>query len=120
MSAAMLLALVMMLFNKRFVKNKNRIPVNLGIGFIALSGLWNSGWYGVQNVPFFWGFAALISGLFMLASAITFYLEQYKPEISSSCTYGASRLAIIVGLSLYFLLYLVTIVQINLDMPIIH
>lgn len=118
-SVAMLLALAMMLFNKR-LKNKKQSAVMLGIGFVALSGIWNSAWYGVQNVPSFWGFAGLLSGLFMLASALILYLEMRTPKIIESCTYAAFRLSVMIGLSLYLLLYVVTIVQINLGLPIIH
>ena len=119
-SVAMLLALVMMIFDKWLRNKKDRFFIHLGIGFIALSGLWNSFWYGVQNVPSFWGFAALLSGLFMLAAVSTFYLEMRMQAMLSSCSYAAFRLAVMVGLGLYFLLYLVTIVQINLNMPIVH
>ena len=118
-SVAMFLALAMMVFNKR-LKNKKQPAVVLAIGFVTLSGIWNSAWYGVQNVPSFWGFAALLSGLFMLAAVSTFYLEMRMQAMVSSCTYAAFRLAVMIGLGLYFLLYLVTIVQINLNMPIIH
>ena len=116
----MLLALVMMIFDKWLRSKKGRFFIYINIGFIALSGLWNSLWYGVQNVPSFWGFTALLSGLFMLAAVSTFYLEMRAKVIVSSCTYAIFRLAVMIGLGLYFLLYLVTIVQINLNMPIIH
>lgn len=119
-SVAMLLALAMMIFNKQLSNKNQRITVVLCIGFVALSGVWNSVWYGLQNVPSFWGFAGLLSGLFMLAAVSTFYIDMRAQALASSCTYAAFRLAIMIGLSLYFLLYVVTIVQINLGMPIIH
>lgn len=118
-SVAMLLALAMMLLNKH-LKNKKQPAVMLGIGFVAMSGLWNSVWYGVQNVPSFWGFAGLLSGLFMLASALTLYLEIRASKVIGSCTYAAFRLSVMMGLGLYLLLYVVTIVQLNLGLPIIY
>ena len=79
---AMLLALVMMIFDKWLRNKKGRFFIHISIGFIALSGLWNSLWYGVQNVPSFWGFAALLSGLFMLAAAVS-YTHLTLPTIYS-------------------------------------
>jgi hypothetical protein len=41
------------------------LPVSLrkAAGWIVLAaGLWNSLWYGIQNISEFWGYSALVSG----------------------------------------------------------
>lgn len=42
---------------------------DLALGAL-LAGVWNAGWYGVQNLGEFWGNAALVSGLLMIYTSL--------------------------------------------------
>jgi hypothetical protein len=88
---------------------------------VGVAGLWNFAWYGLQNIPSFWGIAALTSGIIMLLS---FFLLTPKPHPNSIVEsirghINKIRLPVYVGLVASFLLYLVTLIQLNLGLPII-
>ena len=119
-SLAMLLGVIFLSSKYFYLKRRESLLVRTGLVFLFLSGLWNSVWYGMQNVNTFWGMAALVSGVFMLLSAALVYK---KGLTESACCHSKQhliRLLVIVGLALCFALYAVTIIQINLGLPIIR
>lgn len=119
-SLAMLVALFMLCLNNIFNKSEYKAYTKFGTAFIVLIGTWNSVWYGAQNLTTFWGVTALLSGVFMLLAAQLIYLDVKKSSLIYHSWYCYSKLVTMVVLGLYFALYVITIVQLNLDMPIIH
>ena len=119
-SIAILVALLMMCFTNIYKKSKHKSGIVLAVVFVIAVGLWNAVWYGVQNVPSFWGVSALLSGVFMLFAAQIIYLEMKKSSWVQHALYFDIKLVTSMVLGLYFLLYTVTIVQINLGMPIVQ
>ncbi|MEO0368621.1 MAG: hypothetical protein AAF197_07525 [Pseudomonadota bacterium] len=77
---------------------------------LFIFGGWNTLWYGVQNWSQFWGVAALVSGLVMLSAA----------AILQRPTDRSLKTIVLVGLMASFLLYAVTLIQLNLGLPIIR
>ena len=88
--------------------------------FLTLAGLWNSLWHGLQNLDSFWGIAALISGVIMILAAVIIFLERGDPVGAGSTWVGSIRAAIVWALAACFLLYAVTLIQLNLGYPIIR
>jgi hypothetical protein len=91
---------------------------------LMLAGLWNILWYGARHLASFWGNAAGVSGAFMLLAALLI-LGEKKPAppkwlLASSNWIKPIRLLIIIGLALSFLLYAVTLIQLNLGFPFIR
>jgi len=82
------------------------------IGIALLSGgLWNALWYGLRHLGSFWGNTSIITGLLMvLAAAHLFGVIKLPKTAANICA-----LCLAVG----FLLYGITIVQLNLGYPII-
>jgi len=99
-----------------FNSSKHKSSIILAVVFVIAVGLWNAVWYGVQNVPSFWGVSALLSGVFMLFAAQIIYLEMKKSSWVQHALYFDIKLVTSMVLGLYFLLYTVTIVQINLEL----
>lgn len=89
------------------------------MGFLLLAGLWNLLWYGLRNYTEFWGMAALVSGVFMLLTALILNQQKLLKTMQPSVLKGLKWLTII-GLLASFLLYAITLVQLNLGMPIIR
>jgi len=87
-------------------------------------GLWNTLWYGLRHLGSFWGNAALITGLAMLLAGFILLIEdkaQNSPRLSSLYKKVApARLPVMVALLAGFLLYAVTLIQLNLGYAIIH
>jgi len=104
----------MMCYISTYKKSKHKRSVMLGVVFVIVVGVWNAAWYGVQNIPSFWGVAALLSGVFMIFAAQIIYLEVKKSSWLQHALYFDIKLVTSMVLGLYFLLYTVTIVQINL------
>ena len=77
---------------------------------LLVFGFWNAAWYGIQHMGELWGQAALVSGLAMIGGAA--WILSYLP---------GTRLGklIFVILLASFLLYAVTLVQLNLGYPIL-
>ncbi len=87
--------------------------VAITAGFVF--GAWNA-FYGVRHLSEFWGLAALVSGLLMLVSALVLLLERiqgYSPA-------ALPRALLVAGLVVCFLLYVITIIQINLGLPYLY
>lgn len=53
----------------RVIRPKPNVVDTLATGLL-LAGLWNSLWYGLRHMANFWGQAALVSGLLMVAVAM--------------------------------------------------
>ena len=88
------------------------------------AGLWNIFWYGARHLTSFWGNAAVVSGAIMLLAALLI-LGEKKPVASKwllafSNWIKPFRSLIVMGLVLSFLLYAVTLIQLNLGSPIIR
>jgi hypothetical protein len=88
---------------------------------LMLGGLWNSAWHGLRYLGDFWGQAALVSGILMMAVAVLLVVEK--------STAGWGRLgpvraaykviqplsgALVVGLLACFILYTVGLVRLNM------
>jgi len=100
---------------------------NIVSGLLLLGGLWNSVWFGLQNITAFWGLAALISGVFMVLAALLIFVPygsgRLQEVIWLQKVYTAIQpmtLLWLMCLSVCFLLYAVTLVQLNLGMPILQ
>ena len=90
----------------------------IGGFLLVLFGIWNIG-YGVQNLSEFWGWAALLSGLVMTSAALLI-AALTRLELSQAA-WGIIqyRTPITSLLAAFFLLYSVTLIQLNLGFPII-
>ncbi len=90
---------------------------------LIVLGIWNSLWHGLRHLDSFWGIAGLISGIFMLLTALL--LSADKNGIQQSIVYPAYKAIqpiswlIVFGLLACFLLYAITLIQLNLGYPII-
>lgn len=78
---------------------------------VLLAGIWNVAWYGIQHINQFWGLAAAGSGVVMVAVAT-----------SSVAARQQRRLFQFLCLALlgFFLLYAITLIRLNLHLPIIR
>ncbi len=95
-------------------------------GGLLIAGLWNFFWYGLRNFETFWGAAALMSGVFMMAVAVIVLKEHGSAQLASnsaiSMIYNVLKRLYwfwVIGLLLSFLLYATTLIQLNLGLPII-
>ena len=78
----------------------------------VLFGTWNA-FYGLRHLFEFWGVAALISGVLLLCASLTLVLERSRGVSIAHLP----RLLLVIGLTLSFMLYAITIVQLNLGLP---
>jgi len=87
-------------------------------------GLWNAAWYGLRHLGSFWGYAALLSGIVMLLAGFILLIEsKTQPPPALLAVYQKLkllRLPIFIALLAGFLLYAVTLIQLNLGYAIIH
>jgi len=88
---------------------------------LATAGAWNVLWYGLQNITSFWGKTGLITGLIMMLSAVVLTTQVNHNKITSWLynILNPFRIPLFVTLLASFLLYLVTLIQLNLGLPII-
>ena len=88
------------------------------VSFTALAllilGLWNT-IYGGLNISGFWMWVSLISGLDMVMASCYVFSEK-SAEVNNT----ALRKAVVVILALSFLVYAVTLIQLNLGYPILR
>jgi len=118
-SLAMLLGIVFLLF-ERFYKAPNASRfTQISLGFLVLSGLWNSVWYGLSNINTFWGLAGFVSGVFILMASLLVYKKGLGESSMAPFAQTLIRILVVMGLILCFALYVITIVRINLSLPII-
>lgn len=75
-------------------------------GLVFLAGAWNTFWHGIRNLTDFWGLAALISGVFMMVTAL--YIMRFA---SLPQWLQRSRVVVLLGLLVWFLVYAVTIAR---------
>ncbi len=80
-------------------------------------GAWNVVWYGLRHISEFWGWMAIGSGLVMMISALIIFAERHHLDFIDL---SKIRTPVIAVLAVSFVLYAVTIVQINLGLPIIR
>jgi len=75
-------------------------------GIVFAAGGWNTFWHGLRHLTNFWGIAALVSGVFMMLTAL--YIMQLK-----SVPVGLLRIRpyVLVGLLICFLVYAITIAR---------
>lgn len=78
---------------------------------LLAGGLWNALWFGLRHLGSFWGNASIITGLIMVLAAIHLLAVIKLPQSLNKI--------ITLGLTIGFLLYAITIVQLNLGYPII-
>lgn len=112
---AMLLGLVQLI-------TRQALAGSLIAWLLVVLGAWNALWYGLRHIGEFWGWAALISGVFMVMSGVLIAAQSGKPEllIRLAAKITALRLFVIVGLFASFLLYAVTLIRLNMGLSIIH
>jgi hypothetical protein len=103
------------------------LSANIIGGMLLLGGLWNSLWFGLQHLDVFWGLAALVSGIVMLAVALMVFAERGSQFIQLNVVIKninsvITPFSLLINISLLacFLLYAVTLIQLNLGMPIIQ
>lgn len=122
-SVAMLLGLIIISIPRLYYQVQTSWLLWAVLAFLVPAGLWNSAWYGLQYLSSFWGLAAFVSGILILLSGYIIYSKSFVETPYSVCfdtTKQLIRILVIVGLSLCFLLYAITIIRINLGMSIIH
>lgn len=88
---------------------------------LATLGAWNALWYGLQNTASFWGMTGLITGIIMMLSAVVLTTQANNNKIITRFykILNPFRIPLFVTLLASFLLYLVTLIQLNLGLPII-
>lgn len=106
------------LSDKDSVTGKLRSFAPLGL---AAAGAWNTFWYGLQNSASFWGMAGLITGVVMMLSAVVLTTQGNSNKLIARlyAILNPFRVPLFVALLASFLLYLVTLIQLNLGLPII-
>lgn len=88
---------------------------------LLIMGVWNALWYGLRHLDTFWGSTGVITGLIMLMAAVL--LNKSAKGSLLNLVYrilNPLRLLVFVALLASFLLYLVTLIQLNLGYPIIR
>ncbi len=92
--------------------------------FVLLVGVWNVFWYGLRNTDTFWGQAAIVSGAFLMIAAVQIMADKYASFSPLINNIGDAlfniRYVTLAGLVLSALLYLVTLIQLNLGFEIIR
>ena len=77
-------------------------------------GAWNVVWYGLRHTSEFWGWMAIGSGLVMMVSGVIVYAERQHLDLLAL---SKIRKPVIAVLAISFVLYAVTIIQLNLGLP---
>ena len=81
---------------------------------------WNLFWHGLRHPGMFWGIAALVSGPLTDTAAIHLLRRPGATDGADARPGTAlSATLLMTGLAACFLLYAVTLVRLNLDLPII-
>ncbi|MFT6099859.1 MAG: putative membrane protein YiaA [Arenicella sp.] len=81
-------------------------------------GLWNV-IYGYLNINGFWMWASIISGLAMVLASYYVFSERHE-ETESVFSVSSLRKAVVAVLALSFLVYAVTLIQLNLGYSILR
>jgi hypothetical protein len=94
----------------------------LAFGVLS-AGLWNALWHGLRHLGDFWGIAALVSGLLMVAAAVLSLrsgaADSPHPSAGAPARSKSLTPVLMAALSACFLLYAVTLVRLNLGYAII-
>lgn len=113
---------ILALLRKRHGAILQRAPTVL-----LIFGLWNFAWYGLRHLGSFWGYAALATGIVMLLTGILLLVEIGNTKTQRMpILLGVYKLlrpirgVILIALLAGFLLYAVTLIQLNLGYPIIR
>ena len=85
---------------------------------LCVCGLWNVG-YGLLHLTIFWGWAALLSGLTMVTAAVVIGVSHGQAARVTFTWVDKIKPWITGLLAVFFLLYSVTLIQLNLGYPII-
>jgi len=107
-----------------FTLEPNLVFLSVAVVSLSVCGLWNLLWFGLRNLGDFWGWAAIVSGLAMILSAQLIITQHIIAQHSERFNMIGTKLVKIKGLiisvlALSFILYAVTIVQLNMGLPII-
>jgi len=89
-------------------------------GLLLVTGAWNFLWYGLRHFGEFWGFAAILSGAAMILSAVIIFLERGDPTGVGMTWVNTIRIGVTWVLAACFLLYAITLIQLNLGFAIIR
>jgi hypothetical protein len=96
----------------------------IGFGLLVM-GCWNILWFGLRHLSIFWGQAALVSGAFMIMTALLILLSPQSFWASNSflkkLSYFIKPLLLfwLLGLLACTILYVLTLVRLNLGLTII-
>lgn len=96
-------------------RSLQRQSLYLVAALLMIGGLWNAAWYGLQHTDEFWGQAALVSGVFMMVWSVILLLENLSKRVPKLIS-----IFVLLGLSVSFLLYAISLIQLNLGMDIIR
>lgn len=109
----------------RGLRARPALVAAIGAGVLVAGG-WNTLWHGLRHLDSFWGLAALISGLLMMAVAIIALVEHGKPALlASRPMLGIYALIkpwarlVTAGLLGCFLLYAIALLRLNLGYSVI-
>lgn len=88
---------------------------------LLLAGLWNGLWHGLRHLDDFWGLAALLSGACMVAAALLLRGARGATRPTGDVHWWRRTATGVASAGLFasFLLYAVTLIRLNLGLPII-
>ena len=88
---------------------------------VLLGGCWNALWYGLSHLNSFWGNAALGSGALTILTAVFVLspINTVKGEAKLQAVVKVFEWLLSAGLLAFLMLYIVTIVRLNLGFSIL-
>lgn len=123
---------LMMMVSLLLIRPMSQFKINLLVAkasvfkalaiLVLLAGCWNGLWYGLRHLNSFWGNAAIVSGAFMVLTAIiALYSQKYvkASTVQSLVWMKLVECVISAGLLTFLALYLVTIIRLNLGLSIL-
>ena len=105
-------------------RRRSTAVTSIAIG-VLLAGSWNALWHGLRHLDAFWGIAALVSGILMMATAWRVLQRPQQGHMPAdrgsgrSAGGGMADRLLFAGLLASFALYAGTLVQLNLGYAII-
>lgn len=124
MLLGLLMALPWVPTELRFLRTTPALVDVLASGQL-LVGAWNVFWYGARHPGAFWGLAATVSGLLMIAVALLLLVEHGSDRwrriawiVRAHAWLKPHAMPLVAGLAVCLALYSVTLVRLNLGMPI--
>ncbi len=87
---------------------------------IFIVGCWNAFVYGLSKLDQFWGVVAFGSGAFMIVASLVVYLDKKTTAAFNvnQKVITISQWVLSIGVLCFFLLYLVTLIRLNLGLSI--